>query len=81
MFRRCALLGVLVLLATIPDPLAKPFMDVEPAARLCGIGRSHAYDLVRRGEFIVPVVRFGRRVKVPTRALLVALGLLDEVRP
>jgi hypothetical protein len=63
--------------STIPDPTLEPFWDVERAARFLGIGRSLAYDLIRRGEFPVPVLRFGTRVKVPTKALLEAAGFGD----
>jgi excisionase family DNA binding protein len=44
------------------------FLEVEEAAKFIGIGRSTAYDAVRRGE--IPVVRFGRRLRVPRGALL-----------
>jgi excisionase family DNA binding protein len=40
---------------------------VEEAARLLGISRAHAYELVAREE--LPHVRLGRRVVVPKHAL------------
>lgn len=40
---------------------------VEEAARLLGISRAHAYELVARDE--LPHVRLGRRVVVPKHAL------------
>lgn len=42
-------------------------MTVSEAAEVLGISRAFAYELVGRGE--IPVVRFGRRVVVPRRAL------------
>lgn len=42
------------------DPL---LLTVEQAAALCGISRSHAFNLVQRGAW--PVVRWGRVVRVP----------------
>jgi hypothetical protein len=62
---------------TIPDPALEPFWDVERAAPFLGIGKSLAYDLIRRDEFPVPILRFGTRIKVPTKALVEAAGLLD----
>ncbi|MGZ4753434.1 MAG: helix-turn-helix domain-containing protein [Acidimicrobiia bacterium] len=40
---------------------------VEEAARLLGISRAHAYELVARGE--LPHLRLGRRVVVPKHAI------------
>ncbi len=45
-----------------PDALT---ITVTEAAALIGIGRATAYDLVRTGEFPVPVLRIGRRYRVP----------------
>jgi excisionase family DNA binding protein len=48
--------------------------DVETAAEIIGIGRTLAYELVRRGEFPVRLIRLGRRVLVPTQDLLNLFG-------
>ncbi len=40
---------------------------VEECARLLGIGRQLAYDRVKTGE--IPVIKVGRRLLVPRRAL------------
>jgi excisionase family DNA binding protein len=48
-------------------------LTVEQAGRLFGLGRSGSYDAVQRGE--LPVLRFGRRLVVPTARLLAMLGL------
>ena len=37
------------------------------AARRLGLGRNAVYDAIARGE--IPVIRFGRRIVVPKRAL------------
>jgi excisionase family DNA binding protein len=42
-------------------------VSVSEAARILGISRSHAYDLVRRREW--PAIRLGRRIIVPLRAI------------
>lgn len=50
------------------DPSVTPVLTVEQVADLLYIGRSTAYKAVRRG--VLPSVRIGRRVLVPTSALL-----------
>ncbi|MFJ5302279.1 hypothetical protein [Streptomyces sp. NPDC088350] len=50
-------------------------IDLVTAARALGIGRTRAFELVRRGEFPVPVLRFGTTWRVPTAPLLHLLGL------
>lgn len=40
-------------------------VTLERAAEILGIGRSTAFELVRRGEFPVRVVEIGRRRMVP----------------
>jgi excisionase family DNA binding protein len=47
-----------------------PLLDVPEAARVLGIGRSLAYDLVRRGEWPTAVLRVGRLIKIPSRPLV-----------
>jgi excisionase family DNA binding protein len=49
--------------------------SVEETAVHLGIGRTLAYELIRRGEFPVPVIRLGRRIVVPRAALDALLGL------
>jgi len=46
--------------------------SVEEAAELIGVGRSAAYEAVRRGE--IPVIRIGRRVLVPRSRLFQMLN-------
>jgi excisionase family DNA binding protein len=48
-------------------------LTVTEASSLLGISRALAYELVARGE--IPSIRLGRRLVVPTAALLDLLGL------
>ena len=43
-------------------------VSVPEAAMLLGISRTHAYELIARGE--LPSIRLGRRILVPVRPLL-----------
>ena len=43
-------------------------VSVPEAARLLGISRTHAYELIARGE--LPSIRLGRRILVPLRPLM-----------
>ena len=52
-----------------------PSVDLLLAARALGIGRSLAYDLAKRDEFPVRLLRLGSRYRVPTAELLRALGI------
>ncbi|MFD9489199.1 hypothetical protein [Streptomyces sp. NPDC059991] len=45
-------------------------IDLVTAARALGIGRTRAFELVRRGEFPVPAVRVGSTWRVPPTPLL-----------
>lgn len=52
-----------------------PFLRIEQAQELTQLGRSQIYELTRRwresgGREGIPVVRFGRCLRVPTAALL-----------
>jgi excisionase family DNA binding protein len=47
-------------------------VSVGEAAMLIGVSRSHAYELVRRGD--LRVINLGRRRVVPKLALLELLG-------
>lgn len=60
---------------TVPDPEEQPTMSVEAAGVAIGLGRSAAYEAVRRGE--IPSIKIGRRVVVPTASLRRLLQL-DE---
>lgn len=67
--------------ATLPESAeARPepeTVSVEIAAARLGIGRSLAYELARQNALPVPVLRFGRKLAIPTRALDRVLGVAD----
>ena len=48
--------------------------NVQAAAAIIGIGRTLAYELVRKDQFPVRLIRLGRRVVVPVPDLLKFLG-------
>ena len=48
--------------------------DVETAARILGIGRTLAFDLIRTDRFPVRLLRLGRRIRVPVEDLVRYLG-------
>jgi excisionase family DNA binding protein len=52
-----------------------PTLDLVEAARMLGIGRTLAYEMVRDGSWPTPIVRAGRKIRVPTRPLLALLGV------
>ena len=52
-----------------------PVVDVPTAGRMLGLGRSAAYELVVAGRWPTPVLRLGRRWRIPTAPLLDLLGV------
>jgi predicted DNA-binding transcriptional regulator AlpA len=50
-------------------------VDLTTAARVLGLGRSAAYELVRTGAWPTPVLRLGRLIKVPSAPLVELLCL------
>ncbi|GLY33414.1 hypothetical protein [Kineosporia sp. NBRC 101731] len=48
--------------------------DVATAASILGFGRTLAFDLLRTDDFPVPVLRVGRKLRVPVPGLLARLG-------
>jgi excisionase family DNA binding protein len=50
------------------NPIERLTVPVWPdAGKTLGLGRNATYDAVARGE--IPVLRFGRRILVPKKAL------------
>lgn len=50
-------------------------IDIETAGAILGIGRSKSYELAKRGDFPVRVLRIGKRYLVPTPSILALLGI------
>jgi excisionase family DNA binding protein len=50
-------------------------VSVEVAARMLGIGRTLAYRLAAADELPVPVIRIGRKLRIPAEPLRALLGL------
>jgi excisionase family DNA binding protein len=59
------------------DQIPRALISVNEAARVIGVSRSYAYELVASG--ILASVRLGRRVLVPVSAIddLIAQCLVD----
>lgn len=51
-----------------------PTVDVPTAALAFGISRSHAYDLVVRGQFPAKVIKVGSRYRVITESIVAVLS-------
>lgn len=60
--------------STIEPTALPPMLTVPQAARVLGIGRTLAYELVRTQTWPTPVIRAGRLIKIPTAPLLELLA-------
>jgi excisionase family DNA binding protein len=60
------------------SPISQPRLtiSVRETADLLGISRWLAYEQIERGE--LPVLRIGRRLRVPVRPLLALVGMSWE---
>lgn len=45
-------------------------LDVPQAARLLGIGRTLAYELVRTDQWPTPIIRVGHLIKIPSGPMI-----------
>lgn len=54
-----------------------PTLDLVEAARILGIGRTLAYEMVREETWPTPIVRAGRKIRIPTVPLLQLLGVRE----
>jgi predicted DNA-binding transcriptional regulator AlpA len=60
---------------TLPEVRQWPAnVSVPMAAAAFGISRSHAYDLVARGEFPAKMIQLGNRYRVITASIIRALS-------
>ena len=57
----------------LPDPKTTPTISVEEAGRVIGLSKDSAYKAAHAGQ--IPTLRFGKRMLVPTAALLEMLGV------
>ncbi len=55
-------------------------VSVPTAGSPWGVGPRGAYDLARRGEFPVPVLRLGSKLRVTRSSIMAALAI-PEVAP
>ena len=66
------------------DPIPRDLEDLPPtvplqvASRILGIGRDHAYELVRSGSYPVRVLESNGRFKVSKFDLLAYLGAVPR---
>ncbi len=54
--------------ASVQD-ISRETLNIETAGKMLGISRAVAYELARRDQLPVPVIRLGRRMVVSKRAL------------
>ncbi len=52
-----------------------PALNVKRAAALLCVSSDSLYDAIRAGQSPVPVLRVGRTIRIPTAAVLAALGV------
>ena len=50
--------------------LLPPVLDVTSAARVLGMGKSTAYDLIKSGQWPTPILHLGKMIRIPTDPLL-----------
>jgi len=55
--------------------------DLSTAASIFGLSRAVAYELARRNEFPVPIIRAGSRYRVPVAPILAVLHLDGQRTP
>ena len=50
-------------------------VDVPTAAAILGVGRTAAYELIRRDRWPTPVLHLGKLIRIPTAPLLALVGV------
>jgi hypothetical protein len=71
--------GVAMPALTIEELRSRPTLSVQEFWEAIGIGRTVAYRSISQGE--VPVIRWGRTIRVPTPYVLGLLGIGIDGRP
>jgi hypothetical protein len=51
------------------DPVLNPTMPVDDLAIVLNTGRTATYDAIKRGDLDVPIIKIGRKWRVPTAAV------------
>jgi hypothetical protein len=59
----------------LPDPRTHPFSGLGLLVEIGFAGKSHIYDLARRGELPIPVIRVGTTYRVRTRDIWKLAGI------
>lgn len=62
-------------MSVVAPPPTRETVELRVAALRLGLSMPTAYRMVKDGTFPVPVLRFGRRFAVPTRAIDKVLGV------
>lgn len=60
-------------MSAVPDPVQQPTLTVEEAASLLNLSKNSAYAAIKEG--VIPSIRAGRRLLIPTAKLVDLLGL------
>ncbi|KFG75651.1 helix-turn-helix domain-containing protein [Streptomyces mutabilis] len=65
---------------TIEEALALPVaVKFDDSNRALGLGRTTAYELARRDEYPLPLLRLGRSYRVRRADILRYLGIEDQI--
>lgn len=56
-------------MATRVQEVSRQTLNIEAAGKMLGISRAVAYELARRDQLPVPVIRLGHRMVVSKRAI------------
>lgn len=65
-------------MATGIRDVSRETLNIEAAGKVLGVSRAVAYELARRDQLPVPVIRLGRRMVVSKRALDEVLSARKE---
>ena len=59
--------------------LESPTFDLPVAGRAYGMGKNASYEAHKRGDFPVPVLKIGKRLKVRSADVLADLGIRHPI--